>query len=419
MHVAALYGNTAVIEALLAHSDVGEAELLETRSRAGRSPLELALMRGRREAACLLWRRTRQIQPHVHVPAEQQWTLEDCDEASEKTRLPPPPSPPPPSPPPPPPLPLPPASPVSEAWGNGVLSPALAAAAEQPCGEARSSLIVVRESGLSPSVFLSEFYMPGRPLLLKRAALRWPMRTAWSKAALLGEHGRLRVSPAAVPYASAFGLRHAERSLRSFVNALFAATASGGTRQNTSEAQQTAHGGSSRGSGLEETPLYLFARAETDTSSGAGTVPSDGVGVLLKSARLPRMPAQLATADAPYQPQPAQFYLGAAGTGAPLHFHGDAYNVLAHGRKRWWLFAPDAGNYSVTPAHTWVQREMSDLCRRCERGGVHAWQCPLTFTQEAGDLLFVPRDWAHATLNLAPSVGYATEFDSPHSRAST
>ena len=45
--------------------------------------------------------------------------------------------------------------------------------------------------------------------------------------------------------------------------------------------------------------------------------------------------------------------------------------------------------------------------------------CPLMVTQRSSDLLFVPRDWTHATLNTRPSVGYATEFDSPHSRSST
>jgi hypothetical protein len=28
-----------------------------------------------------------------------------------------------------------------------------------------------------------------------------------------------------------------------------------------------------------------------------------------------------------------QFYLGAAGTGAPVHFHGHAINTLAYGEK--------------------------------------------------------------------------------------
>ena len=131
------------------------------------------------------------------------------------------------------------------------------------------------------------------------------------------------------------------------------------------------------------------------------------------------MPPQLATPSAPFQVHPAQFYLGAAGSGAPLHFHGDAFNVLVHGRKQWWLFPPDAGNYSAMPAMQWVSEVLPGLCKRCEQRELPERACPLVVTQEAGDLLFVPRDWAHATLNLQPSVGYAIEFDSPYSRSST
>eukprot|EP01048_Picozoa_sp_COSAG05_P040936 COSAG05_NODE_21258_length_273_cov_0.597701_1_plen_90_part_11 len=32
-----------------------------------------------------------------------------------------------------------------------------------------------------------------------------------------------------------------------------------------------------------------------------------------------------------------QFYLGPAESGAPMHYHGDAINVLAHGSKHWYL----------------------------------------------------------------------------------
>ena len=35
-------------------------------------------------------------------------------------------------------------------------------------------------------------------------------------------------------------------------------------------------------------------------------------------------------------------------------------------------------------------------------------------TQEAGDVLMVPAGWAHATLNLLPSVGVAREMESMH-----
>jgi len=83
------------------------------------------------------------------------------------------------------------------------------------------------------------------------------------------------------------------------------------------------------------------------------------------------------------------------------------------------LFPPDASNYSTLPASEWVRHVLPSLCERCERGEEAARHCPLTLTQRAGDMLFVPRDWGHAVLNLAPSIGLAVEFDGPWSRSST
>ena len=35
---------------------------------------------------------------------------------------------------------------------------------------------------------------------------------------------------------------------------------------------------------------------------------------------------------------------------------------------------------------------------------------PLECTQFAGDVMYVPRGWGHAILNMATSIGYALEF---------
>jgi hypothetical protein len=48
-----------------------------------------------------------------------------------------------------------------------------------------------------------------------------------------------------------------------------------------------------------------------------------------------------------------QFYLGSPGTGAPVHFHTHAYNVLIHGRKKWALIPPRAGLYSTVHINEW------------------------------------------------------------------
>lgn len=57
---------------------------------------------------------------------------------------------------------------------------------------------------------------------------------------------------------------------------------------------------------------------------------------------------------------------------------------------------------------------ISNIIIQADRPAAH---CPLQVTQEAGDLLFVPREWGHAVLNVQPSVGVAIEFDSVWSRS--
>ena len=99
-----------------------------------------------------------------------------------------------------------------------------------------------------------------------------------------------------------------------------------------------------------------------------------------------------------------QFYVGGAFSGAPPHFHNHAWNGLAYGRKRWFLWPPSVAFYSSTPILTFLREEYQDLPPSAR---------PLEVTQEAGDLLFVPNGWGHGVLNLQESIGLAEEFTLP------
>ena len=101
-----------------------------------------------------------------------------------------------------------------------------------------------------------------------------------------------------------------------------------------------------------------------------------------------------------------QFFLGPAGSGAPWHYHKLAFNAMAFGRKLWFLRPPASALYSKQPIATWLAH--------------HGWSRPgdvlpgvAQCVQEAGDALLVPKGWAHATLNLQPSIGVAYEMDAP------
>ena len=109
-----------------------------------------------------------------------------------------------------------------------------------------------------------------------------------------------------------------------------------------------------------------------------------------------------------------QFYLGGPGTGAPFHYHHDAINVLAWGRKRWYMRPPQEAEYSTVPAADLVRHVLPAL-NATAAGGAAARRAaapPLQCTQRGGDVLYVPSGWGHAVLNTRTSVGFAVEFDS-------
>ena len=56
-------------------------------------------------------------------------------------------------------------------------------------------------------------------------------------------------------------------------------------------------------------------------------------------------------------PKAVQFFLGQAGSGAPVHFHCDAWNTIAFGSKRWFLTPPSHAIFSKKPIKQWLQHD--------------------------------------------------------------
>ena len=98
------------------------------------------------------------------------------------------------------------------------------------------------------------------------------------------------------------------------------------------------------------------------------------------------------------------------------HFHGDAFNILQSGRKKWALYdclpnvAP-RGFLTVsesfktyppgTHAKAWFSNELPTLYKKVEK----AYQC----IQEPTDIVFIPFRFAHAVLNQSSVRGIAIE----------
>ena len=95
----------------------------------------------------------------------------------------------------------------------------------------------------------------------------------------------------------------------------------------------------------------------------------------------------------------ALFFLGPAGSGVTLHEHTNAWNALVHGQKRWILLPPYSQFGPVSlPANVWMKEwypRFQDVVHEC--------------TQFAGELMYVPSNWMHSTLNVQASIGIAVE----------
>ena len=136
-------------------------------------------------------------------------------------------------------------------------------------------------------------------------------------------------------------------------------------------------------------PRYIYAPI-ADISPPNSTI---------MSTVLPLMPSFV---DRKKIKRPAShFYLGSAGSGAPMHYHSHSYNVLVFGRKRWVILPPRHALFSKQHIANWLETEYKAL-----RDDGAAMEC----IQEPGDVLYIPEGWAHGVLNLDDSIGFSTEF---------
>jgi hypothetical protein len=101
-----------------------------------------------------------------------------------------------------------------------------------------------------------------------------------------------------------------------------------------------------------------------------------------------------------------QFYLGPKDTGAQPHTHNHAWNMMAYGRKLWYMWSPDQAFYTTIPTRPFIDRVIHKL---------PADERPMACIQEAGDFVYVPSAWGHTALNLEDSIGIAMGFRDAYS----
>ena len=230
-------------------------------------------------------------------------------------------------------------------------------------GESRALPLQIDQlAGPDLPVFVRDYMSLERPALVRAQHLQGVRRlqARWRSANLLkAPRGEQRVTAASIPYGDAFSEQGVAVELAQFVAALAVRPLRAGKQ-----------------------PLYVFESLHPNCS-------------LAEDARLVE---HLLFPEGHIAATSRQFFLGEAGSGAPFHFHRAAFNVLAHGRKLWWLIPPKDAVYSTTPMLSYLAQ------------GFEMPPSTIQFVQEPGDIVLVPDFWAHATVNLETSIGVAVEY---------
>ena len=113
-------------------------------------------------------------------------------------------------------------------------------------------------------------------------------------------------------------------------------------------------------------------------------------------------------AEEPLQPESTRpfFYLGARGSGMGFHRHGEAWNAVVHGRKRWLLYPP-GWQSSLLGILGPEQHSLDGLGWLRTFGELVAGTsiAPIECETTSGDVIYIPAAWNHATINIQDSIG--------------
>ncbi|CAM9697162.1 unnamed protein product [Ascophyllum nodosum] len=100
--------------------------------------------------------------------------------------------------------------------------------------------------------------------------------------------------------------------------------------------------------------------------------------------------------------------LGASGAGLPFHNHGETWLGVVYGSKRWALYPPSVSRpYAAEAKAEWHPLEgslewLTEVLPALKSAGEVP---PLECMQNAGDLIYVPSNWRHMTLNIGETIG--------------
>jgi hypothetical protein len=242
--------------------------------------------------------------------------------------------------------------------------------------------------------FFHKYMKLAKPVVFRGAAANFPIRQAFQKDTFLKRYGSERAPASVIPYAASFGISQSVTTLSDLAVL--------GPHQQKDEYTVN----------VTSSPAYVFTVASNSLQRKLQTdapVPPE-FDFHVEDGNTVVSHQQSHGSGGVVDNVALQFYLGPAGSGAPVHYHGHAVNTLAYGMKKWYLHSPSDAFYSKTPALEYLLSMKAKNKTLTEAQTSSQLPQPQVCTQRGGDIIYVPTLWAHATLNLQQSIGVAHEF---------
>ena len=215
------------------------------------------------------------------------------------------------------------------------------------------------QGSITSDEFLHTVRSRRRPAIFRGAAANWAAFSTWTKEYLVATAGNASVDSVPIPYSSLDGNGVAPERM-SFAD--FIQKNESGPRRNP--------------------PSYVFDKSLLIEYQE-----------LLDDLEWPPMFENFTTHG------PQQFIVGPEASGAPMHFHVEAFNAAIIGRKRWFFLPPAYTFWSHKPVSTWFGSDYAKVPDPL-------FQC----VQGPGDIIYVPEAYGHAVLNVEDSVAVASEI---------
>lgn len=231
-----------------------------------------------------------------------------------------------------------------------------------------TTFTVDRRSNLSYDDFVAEYLMPQKPVILTDALKDWPALTKWTPEFFRDRHGDKQVTVSGKPM-----------RLGDFIDVVLASSDS------------------------RPCPYLSGVMVRQQFPEIAADILPE-----LKYTLPDRLRSRLAVGKTKSRLGLPELLI--SGLGGRFSLHVDALHMLGfvtqiYGDKEFMIFAPSDGQYLYPKAHDPKHSEMvSPFAVDLEKFPLFAKATPATFVLKAGETIFNPAGWWHATRILSPSI---------------